>query len=332
MNDLSKNGKTISKAQNDILDNYKNEYALLENRLKARLSNDWKTELYYQIKLDKQLLSNIETGKVVSGENTGDLKERLKLNQILYKYNIKPIIEENSMTSYNFIRLASKEVLPMLSIIIILVLSADFVSSESDEGTFKFLLIQPISRKKILFSKIISSSLICVLTEFIILFAFFIVLGLINGFGSPFYPTEYYTGSLSLFLYNKNMIFTTKFIGVRKFIILALLLNLFFIVFIVSFGILISTIMQNNTGAICISIIIAISISIFNMQLKLFKSVSHLIPFTYSNSIDILNGNMISEFNNKSITYASGILILILFTLIFYFISCFIFEKKDITC
>lgn len=319
----------IPQRELDLINELKGKIALLENMLNARSNNDWKGELSAQISLDKQLLADIKSGNAVSGENVNDIENRISINEILLEKNIKPMIVENSMTAYNFVRLAMQQMFPVLSIIITLLLSADFVSAESDEGTFKFLLIQPISRSKILFSKIIASALICILTMAMIMFGFFSALGLILGFGSPVYPTQFYTGSFS-FLFHSG--FGIKLIGMKEIILMGLPLNILFVIFIASFGILMSTVFQNSATSISVSIMLASAANIFDSQLKLFKSISSLLPFTYGDAIDVLNGNMIGQFGNKNITFLTGIVVLVIFTIAFYSISCFIFKRKDIRC
>ncbi len=305
---------------------------LIKERNKANLNNDWKTELNTQLKLDKQLIVDIQSGRVISGENTDDIKKRIQRNQILYDENIKPINENSNMSAYNFIRLVNRDLLPILSIIIVLLLSADVISNESDEGTFKFLLTQPISRSKVIVSKIVSTSILCLFSIFSVIFLYFITLGFTKGFGSRIYPTEYYTGNFSALFYNSNTMYKINFISIKKFIMLSVPLNILLIFFITSMGVLISTIIQNSIAAMCTSIVIAISVNIITTQLRFFNKISEFIPFTYSNVVNLLNGNLISQFKNKNITYLGGIIVLLSFTLIFHILSVVVFNKRDIKC
>lgn len=315
-----------------LISNSNTKLSMLQEKLNAQLQNDWKAELLLNLKLDNQLLSNIRQGLVISGEDTKVIEKRILLNQALYDKDIMPINEEQSMTSYNFIRLISRDFMPLLSIIIILLLSSDVVSIENDEGTFKFLLIQPISRLKIMLSKIISTSLLCILIIFGTLFVFFIILGIIKGFGSPNYPVEYYPGSLSYFLNNTNKVFNPTLIDIKHFILLIIPLNIILIIFVTSVGIFISTLIQNSTAAICTSIIAVISINIISNQAKLFSKLSQYLPLTYSNIARILDGSILILLNNKNITYINGVIILTISTLLFYILSILLFKKKDITC
>lgn len=327
-----KDEKQNSNRLNKLIDETENKVGLLKEREVAANNSDWKKELEIQLKLDSQLIDDIQSGSVVSGENLIDVKKRIMKNQMLYDKNIQPINEDQSMTSYNFIRLASRDLLPILAIIIVLLLSSDIVSSESDEGTFKFLLVQPIPRYKILLAKIIAVSLLCLLSIFSIMLIFFIILGFIKGFGSPMYPTEYYTGSFSSFFYHANGNYTLQFIGIRKFILISLPLNILLIIFVTSMGMLLSTLIQNSTAAICTSIITFISFNIISTQLKLLSKISQFIPLTYCNLVKVLDGSFINELNNKNVTYLTAVIVFMIFTIGFNFISVIVFRKKDIVC
>lgn len=304
---------------------------LNEEKRNAIVSNDWRKVLNLDIQLDEWSLKDLHKSNVTSHQNPEVLIMEINKNKFLLKNDIKPIYENCSMTSYNFIRLVSAEALPLFLLIIISLFSSDIVSNENDAGTFKVLLIQPISRTKVLFSKIIASTLINISIILLTLFGFFIGLGITKGFSSPKYPVNYYIGSLS-FGYkdiNKDPI---QLIGIGKFILYMLPLLILMIIALTAICILISTIMNNSTTAICTSILVYITIYIFNNQISAFKKIAHCIPLTYLSAPDVLNGNMIYKFGNTHITLLFGLIILTVSTIICYFISAFIFKKKDIIC
>ena len=304
---------------------------LLESRQAAHAKGDWKTELDIQIKIDKKMLDSIQKGEIVSGENTQDIQERIEKNEILYSKNISPIIEENSMESYNFLRLVAADIFPMLLIIILLILAGDVISNENDEGTFKFLLIQPVSRVKIIVSKIIAVTSICLFVIFLILVIMFMVLGFKFGFGSPEYPIKYYTGNYAS-LFNASTGYELKFIDIKNFILYSIPLFVLLVISIISLGILISTIIQNSTASICTSVILFVGINIFGNQLNLFKKVAHMNPFTYSNIPSVLSGDLLMRFNNRNVIAINGIVVLLAFTIICAILSILFFRRRDITC
>ncbi|WP_139902595.1 ABC transporter permease subunit [Clostridium thermarum] len=305
--DMKKLGMLIQRLEENI--------ELMNERNSSALRGDWKTEIKNQIELDKNLLSDINLGNAISGEDTASIEKRIKKNQLLLDSNIEPVNEEASMTAYNFIRLAFRDVLPIVLIIFVLLLSSDVVSSESDEGTFKVLLTQPISRAKILFSKIIAISCIITIITFAILGLFFLALGFTKGSGNPNYPTEFANINFKSLFYGNNGSILQGFIGIGQFILLILPMQVLLVIFISSIGVLVSTIVQNSTVSISVAVIGAVSINILNNQLHFFKKVSHLIPLTYCNIVELLNGNLITKFNNN-VTYFNGVLIICSFAIV----------------
>jgi ABC-2 type transport system permease protein len=332
--DYEKTDASDSQGRNFLkegIDNLSLQKRLNEEKRNAIVSNDWRKMLDLDIQLDEWSLKGMQKSNATSAQNPEALIMEIKKDKFLLKNDIKPIYESCSMTSYNFIRLTSIDILPLFLLIIISLFSSDIMSNENDAGTFKVLLIQPISRTKVLFSKIIASTLINISIILLTLFGFFIGLGITKGFGSPKYPVNYYLGSLS-FGYKGTNMDSIRLIGIGKFILYMLPLLILMIIALTAICILISTIMNNSTTAICTSILIYITIYIFNNQINAFKKIAHCIPLTYLDVPDVLNGNMIYKFGNTHITLLFGLIILIVSTMICYFISAAIFKKKDIIC
>ncbi|GEM_PF-2250485 len=322
-------GNGVKVRMKKIIDDYESQVILLTQKKAAIEKDDWKEKLYAEVKLDKMTIKGINGGTVISGEDRADIEERIKKNEILLDKNIEPIIENCSMNSYNFIRRAGSDIVPLILIILLFLLSSDSISNEIEEGTFKLLLIQPISRKKIMMSKIISYTLICIVTVVTIFLSFFLVLGLVKGFGSMNYPTEYYTGSFSS-IFKAGESYEVSMIGMGSFILYMIPLYVLLIITIVAIAVLISTLIGNSAGAISVSVIIYTTFYIFNSKLRILDKMAEIIPFTYGNIPGILSGAMITEFGNKNITCINGIIVLILTTILCYFLSFIAFRKKDI--
>lgn len=223
----------------------------------------------------------------------------------------------------------AEDLVPLILVILILLFVSDSISSGIDEGTFKFLLIQPISRNKIMLSKIIAHSIICIIIVTILFSAAFISSGLIIGVGSSDYPTKYYTGSFQS-IFNSNIEYNFNYIDIKTFIIYMIPILSLVIIFIVSTAILISTIVNNSLAAVSISILSYISFFIINNQLRMLSKIAHLIPFTYMNIPMLLNGELMSTYKNTNIVYINGILILLISIVILNSLSLIIFRRKDI--
>lgn len=122
--------------------------------------------------------------------------EKLDFAKQLEKENA-PMLRVNEMKGYNFLYRAFKDVFPYMSLIIILLILADIMSAERDYGSYKFLLLQPISRGKVLLAKLVAAITSAWTIILLPMFICFLVVGLVNGFGSSRYPviksTETYT-------------------------------------------------------------------------------------------------------------------------------------------
>lgn len=312
----------------EIIALYQNKFILLSNKQNAILSNDWKKQLTAEIQLDKASLKNERNG-TETGEDPTVISSRLNKNEILLQKNIKPIYETCSMTSYNFLRLAGRDFIPLILITLLFLFSSDSISNELEGGTFKILLIQPISRCKILISKIISYTLICILIVTVTLGSIFLILGFIKGFGSPVYPTAYYTGSFSTF-YKTIPNASIKMINIGSFILYMIPFLILLIISIVSISILISIISDSSSTSISLSVLLSVTSYIFIFQLKFLKTIDNLIPFSYTNIPDLLDGTLISEFNNKNMNYGNGVIVLLFYALLCYSLSFILFRNKNI--
>ncbi len=110
--------------------------------------------------------------------------------------NIKPM-DRYEMTGYAFLYSAFDELLPPIALLIALLVLSDIMSGEADSGSFKFLLLQPLPRGKVVLAKTIAAFLITLMWLLVPLFVAFLFLGLVNGFGNPNYPVLYLKGSFT---------------------------------------------------------------------------------------------------------------------------------------
>lgn len=101
------------------------------------------------------------------------------------------------MTGFAFLYTAFNELLPPIALLIALLVLSDIVSGESDSGSFKFLLLQPMSRGRVIIAKAASAFIIILMWLLIPLLVTFLIVGLINGFGDPAYPVLYLNDSFS---------------------------------------------------------------------------------------------------------------------------------------
>lgn len=98
------------------------------------------------------------------------------------------ILYEYEMTGFNFLYQSMHKILPYVLLLIIFLSITDIFTSENQSGSYKILLLQPVSRLNIFISKIISSVITSMTMVLGPLMFVFILTGLVNGFGSAQYP------------------------------------------------------------------------------------------------------------------------------------------------
>lgn len=319
----------VAKNFKETMKGYKNQIDILNQKKQGLVSGDLQKSLKSEIEYDELILDGKRNGTIIGGEDSNIIEDRLEVNKILLEKNIDPIDTETSIKSWNFMRLLGRNLLPLIMVILILLFTSDAVSSEIDEGTFKFTLLQPITRNKIILSKIISYSLISILVISLLFIAFFIGLGVIEGFGSPEYPTKYYNGSFTNYFGNEGA-YEVEYINISQFVLYMIPLLILLILAIVAIAIFISTIIGNSLAAISISVIGYISLFILNSQLGIISKFAHFLPIAYTNIPLLLSGDSIIQYSNTNITYINGAIIFIATILIFNISSILIFRKKDI--
>lgn len=208
--------------------------------------------------------------------------------------------------AFNFIKIVINEVLGSFLLAIAIVLnSSDIVSGEFTPPTLKLLLVQPVSKGKILLSKFLTSTIYSLVFICLVEFIFFIIIGCISGFGNANYPIW------------QNTIYLLLHQGL-------------FIVSCSAFSLLISVVFKNNVGSLIFGVLFIVVTSILTVLFSPLEKFSHLFFFTYGPSGDLLNGQLATMNANPSITIGNSIVCLVIWTIACYLISYIIFTKEDI--
>lgn len=302
---------------------------LLGRKQKALENGDWKQSLKLSIECDKLDVKAIKSGTVTDGETIDEIESGIRRNEILLSRGIQPIYEDCSITGYNFLILLFDNIVPLIAVIFFMLLFGDSVSSETEDGTAKILLSQPVPRSRIYISKLAANTIICVAVFVLIFGLYFAAAGVIGGFGSAAYPMEYYKGNL--------MLFSGKRLGTGTITAGAMILYIlpFFVLFavcVISIGMMISTLAKTSSASISIQIILCAAIYIFTFRFGFLKEAAPFIPFTYADIPGILKGTVISQLGNSLITYANGIVVLAVYTITCAAVSLKIFKVKDVVC
>lgn len=294
---------------------YMQEVELLKAMKEAYISKEFSEVLEYKIKVDKLLIDSIEGGSVIAPIGIPELEDNIRFNSILLDKGIDPINTGTSMEGYNFIKLILSNPMSLIIIILIITISADIVSSEFNDNTYKLLFTQPIKKRNILISKLIANILINITTIFAIILISFIVLGCINGFGSIQYPTEFYSNGI------------IEYIEIGKFLALDILLFSMVVLFISSLTMLISSFSKSNSNSLALSIIVTISAYMISNKGYLNK-MAHLNPFIYIDTSNVLQGVQGRVIDNVNINFEYGIVIMLLYTTILIISNIYFLGKK----
>lgn len=300
-----------------INNNYEEELNLLKDLKNAYASKDFNKYLESKIQLDKNLLTNIENGNVISPQTPKEISQNIELNTLLLEEGIKPIYTSVSMEGFNFIQLFLNSPISILIVIFIIILSADIVSSEFDSNTYKLLFTQPISKINILLSKLVATLIMVSITLFGIITICFLALGFTRGFGAINYPIQFYNNG------------ATEYITIGKFILFELLLFIMLITFICILSVAISSFSKSTSNSIAVSIIVTVSGYMLSSK-GFFVKFAHLNPFVYFDISDVLKGSIATSYGNGNVNFKYGAMTLGLSIIILLLINILLFKRNNV--
>lgn len=235
---------------------------------------------------------------------------KYKLDNDLYN-------SDNSEDSNQLMLFDFEEIVLMVLVLVILI-SSSIVSEEYNKGTIKQLLLRPYSRVKILMSKYLACIIVFMLFMIFYLLATSIAYGFIGGFKDYLEPVIVYN-------FNTSSVMEINIISMCLSYFMALLPEYLIILTIAFF---VSTVFENTSVAMIVSILVYFGSSILNI-LIVARNIKYLswVPSLCWDFTDYLFGGISS--------YKYGNLYLSLFvsiiTFLMFFIGSFIcFKKKDI--
>ncbi|MCR4943255.1 MAG: ABC transporter permease subunit [Clostridium sp.] len=288
---------------------------------------------------------NLEKEELTANINEGNISESLKeyseerleeINKFLDN-NEKPI-ESWMFDGVNF----AKGIMKILGMVIlaagIAVFMSDVVSGEATPATFKFLLVQPVSRGKIILSKFISIVITVVgLIGGLEIIAFGVISAIAGAKGGKMplrigveYMWDYNNltdaGLPTLTQVNGSGIMSTRGTALLQ----GFLLQILFIIACCAFIFLISAIFNSSMITMAVSVIIPVAVTMSSLISSGVSKIAHLIFFNYGSTVEVITGDIVQAFQNPNITLQFGIVIMCLTIVISYSLAHFIFCKKDI--
>ena len=340
------------KDQREYLDSLSNDTSLSEDE-KAKEITSAKENLTYMEQELKGLKESIHTDEEIDWKkgaqaeleslkeqySTADEKNKAYLQNDIERIqthidNNIPLDEANLNKGFNYLLLNVVVVASGFLAFGLILFNADSVSNEYNPGTLKFLLIQPVTRVKVLLSKyivmIISSLILILITQLL----FCLGVGLFKGFGSlnrPIlagYQYEFVVEFGQKIL--KQIPNSAHYIPLSEFLMKAFLLEGIFIIVMVSFIFMISTISKSSVIAMTITIGALLGTNIIYMLSTTYRSFSPYIFLHFTNIEAIITGTIVQETRALQFTINNVIMVSIISSIVFLLISLGIFKKRDI--
>lgn len=220
----------------------------------------------------------------------------------------------------------------------IAIFMSDIVSGECTPPTLKFLLVQPISRGKVLLSKFISVVIATITLIGGLELAAFGIIGAATGFDSAKMPTlvgvEYEWNDSEVAYggtpYLSPVDSTGEFISQGEALLRSFGLQMLFIISCCAFVFLISCIFKSSMVTMAISVVSTIAVTVLSTASSTVAKVAHLFFLSYSYPGELLSGDLCTMFNNNNMTLMTGIIVMTVSTIVFYIVGHIVFNKKDI--
>lgn len=216
----------------------------------------------------------------------------------------------------------------------LILFNSETVSGEYNPGTLKFLLIQPVTRIKVLLSKffvmVLSSLALIIGGQGLVT----VIVGLLKGFGN-FQRPMLVGQKFEIIMENgyqtlQEVSGSGNFISLWKYILLMLILEVLLIVTITAFVFMISTLSKSSIVATTLGISLLLGSNIIYSLSTKYRKLSYLNFFHFGDIEGILSGSIIRETNAFLFTYNNVIIVCIVSTLVFVGIALGVFKKRDL--
>ncbi|MGM9929697.1 MAG: ABC transporter permease [Bacillus sp. (in: firmicutes)] len=266
-------------------------------------AENWRENLTQQIQVNKEELAVTEEGNWRER-----LIEEITVAEYRLAHDLPPATEYNNWSFVN-------DMVGIISFISILtiVVASSIVANEFSTGTIKLLLIRPVSRVKVLFSKYISVllfSLILIVLSFVVSLIIGAVLFGFSDVGPQL-------------LYNDGQVMEQSQIW---YAFVTFLLNSVSLLMLTTMAFMISTVFRNSSLAIGISIFLLLMGGNLSFILAGYFDWAKYILFNNLDLISYYNGTPLIE----GMTLSFSLLTLLAYFLIFHIVSFLFFTKRDV--
>ncbi|WP_216831573.1 ABC transporter permease [Alkalihalobacterium elongatum] len=267
-------------------------------------THDWKPVII----AENEQLSQMINDPTISEAHQQSLQETMAINEYRLSNNIAPISDE-SIWGFTL----SASMLISFITLFTIIISATSVAAEFSSGTIKLLLIRPVHRLKILFSKYISA--------FCFSFLFLATLLIFSlTVGAAFFGFNQLNAvNLS---YNGGVIQETPMI---LHILFIYILNSVDLLMMVTFAFMIASVFRNQSLAIGLSIFLMFTGSQLVFALSQYDWAKYIL-FANTHLQQFFTGQPLIE----SMTLGFSLMMLFIYFIIFHVISSLLFVKRDV--
>ncbi|MFR5265465.1 ABC transporter permease [Clostridium sp.] len=304
-----------------------------EEKLKNGVNpNQWKEDL----STEKNQLKERLKEKDVEDREKATIKNRLAEIENIEKLGMKPI-ESWEFSPFNNSISFMTLIGTMILVTGIAIFMSDIVSGESTPPTLKFLLVQPISRTKVIASKF-TAVVLTVLSMIVGLeILAFGALGAMKGFDS---------GKMPVFLGQKYVLNVTQnsygwkelvpvensayLSNISSYFLQSLGLQILFIIACCSFVFLISTLFKSSMITMAVAVIVSVATTMLTMNIGKLKDIAHLIFLNYGATPSIVNGEIAYMSQNTNFSVSLGVTLMVITIIICPLLAALVFKKKDI--
>lgn len=308
----------------------------IQEKLIGQEAPDWRIAVKSNI---ANLKSELERSKVegyANKEHTDSMIKEIEKNQYFLDNNIKPIESWEFYPSNLGI-----QVMMLLGMVVLVagiaVFMSDIISGECTPATLKFLLVQPISRGKVVLSKFIAIvitvvSMICGLE-----IATFGIIGAITGFDAMKMPIElalkYKINQEILIQEGYKQLDLVANSGYNStmgdYVLKSFLLQILFIIACCAFIFMISALFKSSMITMAVSVIISVAATMLPMMSHKIGEYAHLIFLNYGNTPAVIQGNIAYSYTNVNFTPQLGATLMIGTIIVSYIVAHVVFSKRD---
>ncbi|WP_040329070.1 ABC transporter permease subunit [Clostridium ihumii] len=215
------------------------------------------------------------------------------------------------------------EIFVVLAVIIVIIIGGGIVATEYSKGTIRLLLIRPVSRWKILLSKLLAVLIVGIGVVFIGIATLYISTGVVFGFETYKTPLlDTISGSIVHLSY-------------IKFLLSKIMISCSSLVFIATLVFLISTVAKNTALAVAISMMLylgAVPATDMLISLKQTWIISTFIPYINVSYLRLIPSTqqMLSQSFGMQLEYTQGAIQLILISIVMLLITFITFIRRDV--